>query len=302
MLVWKGHKGRVRSLAFSPDGRFIVTTAGASKFVWLWDATTGKLVRTLSAPGAYRARMAIVFPDGQHVAAQFDPGGIWVWAVATGAWVAGFENLTDYSDAMVVSPDGSRLLACRRGQLVEWDEPTRITDGPQRPPDRTHPVLQRGFARVGFSPGGTYFCVAEWQMHLLDPTNLTSVRTLQDPAGYRGGASATAFAFTPDDGRIAVAFGLRAAIWQLDQPGAKPVHIHGHGNLVRAVGFLPGGSSVLTAGMDGTVRLWDASTGAEQRVFDWGIGKIQVAAVSPDGLTCAAGSDDGQLVVWDVDT
>jgi WD40 repeat protein len=77
--------------------------------------------------------------------------------------------------------------------------------------------------------------------------------------------------------------------------------VRGHALLVRAIGFLPGGNAILTAGMDGTARVWDTDTGAELRVFDWGIGKIRVAAVAPDGLTCAAGGDSGQIVVWDVD-
>jgi WD40 repeat protein len=53
--------------------------------------------------------------------------------------------------------------------------------------------------------------------------------------------------------------------------------------------------------MDGTVRLFDSTTGAETRSFDWSIGPVQAAAVSPDGTLCAAGGDDGHLVVWDVD-
>jgi WD40 repeat protein len=53
--------------------------------------------------------------------------------------------------------------------------------------------------------------------------------------------------------------------------------------------------------MDGTARVWDQNTGAEIRSFDWGIGKVTVAAVSPDGTLCAAGSADGRVIVWDVD-
>jgi WD40 repeat protein len=54
--------------------------------------------------------------------------------------------------------------------------------------------------------------------------------------------------------------------------------------------------------MDSTARLWDSATGAEKRSFDWGIGQVLVAAVSADGTLCAAGSKDGRIVVWDVDS
>jgi WD40 repeat protein len=70
---------------------------------------------------------------------------------------------------------------------------------------------------------------------------------------------------------------------------------------VWAVNWTADGNSLLTAGNDGCVRLWDAGTGAERKVYDWGIGKLYCAAFSPDGLTCAACSAKGQVVVWDVD-
>ena len=56
------------------------------------------------------------------------------------------------------------------------------------------------------------------------------------------------------------------------------------------------------AGADGFVRFWEAAAGAELRSFAWGIGKLYCAAFSPDGLTCAAAGDKGQVVVWDVDS
>jgi hypothetical protein len=47
--------------------------------------------------------------------------------------------------------------------------------------------------------------------------------------------------------------------------------------------------------------VWAAGDGRELRVFDWQIGHATAAAFAPDGLTCAAGGDKGQVVVWDTD-
>ncbi len=222
-----------------------------------------------------------------------------MWEVETGAVASKLRSGGEgqYADTLAVSPDGNRLFTCAV-QLNEWLDPARARPAARTGADRTHAKHVRGNPRLGFSPQRKYFCIAEWQMHLLDATTLEPRRTFRAPVGA---ASAATFAFTPDESRLVVAFGHGAAVWKLDEPDAPPVRIAGHGNLVRAVGFLPGGGTVLTAAMDGTVRLWDSTTGAETRSFDWGIGKVQAAAVSPDGTLCAAGGGDGHLVVWDVD-
>jgi WD40 repeat protein len=49
------------------------------------------------------------------------------------------------------------------------------------------------------------------------------------------------------------------------------------------------------------VRTWDAATGKERTRYEFGIGKLYCAAFAPDGLTCAAGGDNGQVVLWDAE-
>lgn len=303
MLIWRGHRAKVRSLAFSPDGRRLASTAGNSKFAWLWDPTTGKKAEKFTdnhRSGSDVVRHVAFFPDGRFLAGTWERGGVTIWYTASGGRASVLTNsgYALYPDTLAVSPDGLRLFGCNN-QLLEWITPTvRPPSAGPAPNDRAHDHWLGGAVRLGFSPKGTYFCVAESNMWLHDPVTLAERRRLRAP---HGSASASAFAFTPDEARLAVAFGHRAAVWNTAAWDEKPVRIAGHGNLVRAIGFLPGGGTVFTAAMDGTVRLWDSTTGAEQRSFDWGIGKIQAAAVSPDGTMCAAGGDDGHIVVWDVD-
>lgn len=301
MLVWKGHKAKVRALTFAPDGRFLATTAGDSRFVWLWEASTGKLIRKLdSTPASYWPTRTVVFlADGRHAVGLHQHNYLSVWDTESGALVSTLANSYAVGETLAVDPTNGRLLAFINQRFAEWDEPARPSKK-QRKPDRQRgvPVAPYPPSLFGFSPAGTYFWRTGYTLELWNPDIIKVKRRLTDPDE---GATASACAFTADDARACIAFGRRAAVWRLDEPDAPPVKLSGHGAQVRTVGFLASGTTVFTAGMDGTVRLWNPDTGAETRSFDWGIGKVRVAAVSPDGTLCAAGGDDGHLVVWDVD-
>jgi WD40 repeat protein len=52
---------------------------------------------------------------------------------------------------------------------------------------------------------------------------------------------------------------------------------------------------------NGTVCLWNLEKRELVRTLDWKLGKLVSVAFSPDGNIGAAGTEDGQVVVWDVD-
>jgi WD40 repeat protein len=52
--------------------------------------------------------------------------------------------------------------------------------------------------------------------------------------------------------------------------------------------------------VDGTVKLWDCSTGECLKVLQGHIGNAWSVAFSPDGHSLASGSGDGTLRCWDL--
>jgi WD40 repeat protein len=56
-----------------------------------------------------------------------------------------------------------------------------------------------------------------------------------------------------------------------------------------------------TTSNDTSATIWDTTTWEVRRRYVWQIGRLRTVAFAPDGLRCAAGSDTGQIVVWDLD-
>ncbi|WP_433937440.1 pentapeptide repeat-containing protein [Sorangium cellulosum] len=72
----------------------------------------------------------------------------------------------------------------------------------------------------------------------------------------------------------------------------------GAGSVVLAVAFSPDGMLLATGHYEGTVRIWDAVTGAALRVLQGHEGWVQSVAWSADGRTLASGSSDKTVRLW----
>lgn len=82
----------------------------------------------------------------------------------------------------------------------------------------------------------------------------------------------------------------------------NPVVLRGHRGPVKSVDVSPNGGRILTAGVDGTVRVWAAIDGAPLRTIEAHHGAVLSAAFSPDGTSIASVGVDRAVRIHDAVT
>lgn len=75
--------------------------------------------------------------------------------------------------------------------------------------------------------------------------------------------------------------------------------IEGHSGWVMSVVYSPDGTRIASGSIDGTMRLWDAVSGAHLNTLEGHSSKVYSVTFSPDGVIIASGSTDGSICLWD---
>jgi WD40 repeat protein len=77
----------------------------------------------------------------------------------------------------------------------------------------------------------------------------------------------------------------------------------GHTDTVNIATHLPDGQQMITCSMDGSLRVWNLTSG-KQIGEDWrdGESRLWIIASSPDRKKVVGRSDDGVMRLWDIDT
>jgi WD40 repeat protein len=113
-----GHTSDISAVAFSPDGRNIIT-ASSDSTIRVWDVSTGDQVKSFAIKT--KVNVMALSRDGSRIAAGLGTGGILLLNAETGEPIRTFLGY-QAATGVAFSPDGSRIVSCAyNGTAVLWD-------------------------------------------------------------------------------------------------------------------------------------------------------------------------------------
>jgi WD40 repeat protein len=260
------HQAEVYALAFSRDGRHVVT-GGQDRMVRVWSAAT---FRPVGQPLWHNrdVHAVAVSPDGRGLVSAGGESNYRLWSLALGLPV----RTTFEPDRPVVTARltgaGDRALLERltRAQLLGRPPAVELLAADGRAAARLEPGAPVG--ACASSADGTVIALAEGVgpglVSLWTDQGVCTGRTRVFPD------KVWSVALDPAGRHVAVGYhNGDVRVWAVDALDGDPaLTLTAHTDRVYACAFSPDGATLLTGGRDRAARLWDAATGRCRAAWD----------------------------------
>ena len=220
LVLQVGHSGGVYALAYSPDGKSLVTCDGAAR---LWDVATGQLKATLQ--GDNRIETLAYSPDGKTLATGYwDSTALW----DVGSWQRKAVLNCDggHVIGLAFSRDGQMLATSTNSLHQDFYYPgtAQLWDAGS---GRLKMTQDGATGPLAFSPDGKTLAIViaivihddpVYTVQLWDVTGGQLKTTLPTGPSIRGGFSSFirgTLAFSPDGSTLAVGSGSEVRLWDV---------------------------------------------------------------------------------------
>ncbi|KAG8718671.1 hypothetical protein FRC09_012291 [Ceratobasidium sp. 395] len=254
---FKGHTRPVTSVAYSPDGAYIVS-GSEDATIRIWDACTGQLVSEPLEDHTSSVTSVAYSPDGARILSGSWDRTIRIWNARRGLLMDHpLEGHSRPVTSVSFSPDGARVVSS------SWDDPSRIWDDtiriwdaytgqPIGQPLKGHTDSVRS---VAYSPDGAYIVSgsSDWTIRIWDA--YTGQPVGQPLEGHVG--IVYSVAFSPTSAHIVSGSSDHTIrIWNV-RTGRSIDQFEGHTDSVTSVAYSFNGTRIVSGSQDGTTRIWN---------------------------------------------
>ena len=230
-------------------------------------------------------------PDGRRLVTGGEDRVARIWDTATGGELLTLAGHLGSVNCARFSTDGSRVVTAGADQSARiWD----ATSGRELQTFKRH---GSGVFSAAISPDGTRVATGgeDGLIKIWDAATGCELTSLEGTGG-----EVFALAFSPDG--LKLVCGSRSGAEIRELASQKVIAISGLTGPVMAVAVSPDSQWVVTGGGDGSVKLHDLASGAEQLALKGHTASVGAAAYSPDGRHIITGSQDQTALIWDAAT
>jgi WD40 repeat protein len=290
----KGHSGWVTGVAFTSDGKRLVSGSW-DRTVKLWDVSTAAEVSTMG--GESKQVEALAFSrDGRWLAAENSSDNVTIWDASTGQFSRVFPTDkrlaavgSNWVYSIAFSPDGRLLAAAADDRTIRlWDVKTGTVV-------RDLASHRRPVIYVAFSPDGRCLASGDDEKTILI-WNVSTGEPVRKLTGHK--KVVYAVAFSPDGRWLASASADKTIkLWDVEL-GSEVHTLTGHNGMVTSLAFSPDGRWLASGSWDKTIRIWDVQTGSDVQTLGGQHHSVYAVAFDPRGRNLAAGAEDGTISFW----
>jgi WD40 repeat protein len=279
-IALRGHRSRVVSVAFSPDGQ-LLASGSEDRTIRIYRASTGEVEAVLR--GHRDGVRSVAFsPDGALFASSSDDQTIRVWCVDTWSSVFLLEGHAGPVGTVTFDPEG-RFLASGSDDGIG-----RIWDMASGEPVQQLQGANERIRSLAYSPNGELL-VSGGVDHIIRLWRASDGECQRELKGHSDWIRSVVFA---PSGAVLVSGGddRTVRVWSTADGHAVKV-LRGHTDRVWSLAFIPDGTLLASASEDGTIRLWNTGSWTCDAILsaDRPYDRLNIAGVT--GLTpaqCAA--------------
>jgi|GEM_PF-427858 len=258
-----GHEGEILSLAFSPDGRWLITGAGGPARLWdLKNGLPSKPTVVLGKPGVPTRALAFHPTATDWVAVGGGDGEILLWKLSNDPIRDSPRHLPSHSGPitrLVFTPDGRRLISTSEdGTARSWpfdphNPGSRFVELARHPGSITCLAISHDADRRWLATGGASGEVRICRLH---GEAFESYPVPMD--GYRG--TIVDLAFSGDGRSLAISCEDKSVrVVTINETGhvsGSPILLGDEDETSTLVGLDTNGRMLIAAGPHGTARVW----------------------------------------------